>query len=322
MKSSFFSKRHLTLFGFLSLLGLVAMLLIERSQLKKQVASKVDPQPELTQTKTPLQDVETKPSRRVVPHLVKELLDPALHFNEQIEAVRALPSDLTHAEFDALISLLREDIPRMVNPHVWSTLQNEIMEVLREPRFERTDYHTALIAIMEDREADPVMRDYAAQHLALYVSDLGSTLPPTTVEETISSLISILDGKRELKQQVTGTTLMALCQMSEKSPEHLEKARPAISEAVLNLLDLDQDVSLSNRISAIQSAGRLHITEALPAVREMAHRDDIEPNYRLSSIAALGYYLDPDDEDFLQELALSTSRFRHAAEAALNNFKS
>ena len=259
--------------------------------------------------------VDSAPRRQTIPHVVQDLLDTSHHFEEHLEMIRNLPTDLTRSELDALFELLEEGVPAGVKPNVWSTLQNELMIALRQPRFEVADYHSRLIDLVQDRAGDPLIRDYAAQHLVLHLQQ--SDLSQETRSETIQALLAVLDGERELKQQVTGTTLMAFCDLHQTQPELLAPHLTAVSEAVSVLLDLEQPVSLSNRISAIQTAGRFRFTELLPSIQEMARSEVVNANFRLSSIAALGYYQEPADQEFLQTLVETDSVFRHAAEAAL-----
>ena len=259
-------------------------------------------------------------SRSRTPYLVNTLIDPSLHLDEQIEAIRALPTDLTDGEFQALVALLKDEVPSTMSASVWSTLQNEIMEVLRHRRFNLSQYPQAIAGILSDREASPIMRDYAAQHLSLYLSDRASSLEETVIDSSLNSLLTVLNGSREAEQQVTGTTLMALCDLNEKQSQLLQSHRPAINQAVLKLLDFNHPVTFSNRISALQAAGRLKVTEALPQVRQMATSEEIKPSYRLSAIAALGYYAQAEDQSLLEEVAQGDSKFRFAAQTALKNF--
>jgi len=126
------------------------------------------------------------------PYLVRQLIDPSKHLEEQIEGVRALPSDLTEEEFISLIDILRDPVPAGMKPGRWSTLQNEIMEVLRDSRFREQDYAPAIAGLVKDRNLEPVMRDYAAQHLALYLAD--PAVPLETFEEGMAAFLFVLEG--------------------------------------------------------------------------------------------------------------------------------
>ncbi|MGE9271389.1 MAG: hypothetical protein ACQKBU_11355, partial [Verrucomicrobiales bacterium] len=156
------------------------------------------------------------------PHLIRKLTDPALHQQDQIEAVRALPSDLTEGEYAALMGLLRRPAPSKVNPGSWYVLLNEVMEVLRDSRFQWEGYSEAMSALVTDRHVDPVIRDYASQHLAQYLSDRGEVLSKEKLESGMEAFLTVLLGERESFQPVAGTTLMALCDLNENRAEMVQ----------------------------------------------------------------------------------------------------
>lgn len=303
---SLMNSKALFLITLVALLASIAYLVV--SELRRQDSSSQSA--ELVKRELPQR----------TPYLVKTLIDPSKHLDEQIEAVRALPSDLTEGEFEALIAILYEEVPETMDTARWSTIQNEIMEVLRQRRFNLDEYSSAIAGILGDREANPIMRDYAAQHLTRYLTDRGTSLSPEITEQTMKALIAILDGEREASQQVAGTTLMALCDLNRRQPDLLKSYRPQLSSAIQRLLNPESQVTLSNRVSAIQAAGRLQLAEVLPQIRTMAQSDTIKPTFKLSSIAALGYYASPQDQAFLEQLAQGQTRFRFAAQTALKNF--
>ena len=281
-----------------------------------------EPQPSSSEATSNLELKTSNSSRSEIPHLVKTLIDPTKHLEEQIEAVRALPADLTTSEFEALIDLLYQDPPETLSPELWSTIQNEVMEVLRRPRFALDQYPQAMAKLLTDRSASPIMRDYAAQHLALMLRERSEELPKELRSDSVSSLISILStNTRDSSHQVTGTTLMALCNLNKKKPALLKDHRQELNRAVLSMLADSTEVTFSNRIAAIQAAGRLNVAEALPKIREMAMKPQSKQSYRLSSIAALGYYADPKDRPALEALAKGQTKLRFAAQSALKNFR-
>ncbi|MEM1084134.1 MAG: hypothetical protein AAGI48_08415 [Verrucomicrobiota bacterium] len=255
-----------------------------------------------------------------VPHLVRQLTQPGKHLSEQIEAVRALPDDLDHAEFTALVDILHQTSPPKTDPGRWYTLQNEIMEVLRQPRFTREGYPGAMAGLVADRHADPVMRDYAAQHLALYLGDRADSLPEETLNNALDALLGVLSGSREAHQQVAGTTLMALCDLDTRRPGLLNTRRPVLEASIANFLAPESQASLANRIAAIQAAGRMTFTALRPEIRSLAEAETTNASLKLSSIAALGYFADPADKTFLTNLAEGSSKLRFAASTALKNF--
>jgi hypothetical protein len=255
------------------------------------------------------------------PILIRRLSDPALHRAERIAAIRELPSDLSSEENQALMDLLRQPAPERVGISTWYMVLNEIMEVLRQPRFDWPGYGEAMADLMTDRHVDPVVRDYSAQHLALYLGDEAETRRADSFSPGMDAFLSVLRGEREAHEEVTGTILMALCDLKSKRPaEDFAAYDEPISLVVTDFVTGTRQASRSNRISAIQAAGRMGYREALPTIRAFARDGAPEPSLRLSSIAALGYFSDPEDRPFLQQLARSDDRLRFAATAALKNF--
>jgi len=257
--------------------------------------------------------------RTSTPWLVRQLIDPSLHIDEQIEAVRSLPSDLSKEEFFALADILRQPVPTDVTTARWHVLINEIMEVTRQSRFTDYGYVDLYTELIVDKNLDPVVRDYAAQHLALFLSSPDQS--DEEFEKGLTAYHSILSDHRDRQSEVVGTSLMALCELYNKTPnrpwaEHKTKFENVIGSIISN----EVPASFANKISAIQSAGRLQLTSTLPQVRSIAEGKTDRPSYRLSAIASLGYFAEPSDKAFLESLAQSSTRFRFAAQTALKNY--
>jgi hypothetical protein len=254
------------------------------------------------------------------PALIRKLVDPSLHLQEQRDAVRALPSDLTAGEFAALLDLLRQPPPASMAPSRWHVLLNEIMDVLRQPRFGCSGYGEAMAGLLTDREVDPVVRDYAAQYLAVWLGEDSGPHSSESFAEGMDAFLQVLRGERESREPVTGTILMSLCALRDKrGDEPFEPFRGEIESAVLAYASGARPATLANRISAIQAAGRMRFASALPAIRAFAAGKATDPSVRLSSVAALGYFRDPADLPFLRQLAESDDPLRFAARQALRN---
>lgn len=253
----------------------------------------------------------------VVPHMVRQLVDPSLHFEEQIQAVRQLPDELTEGEFEALMKLLRQPNPQRVSQSRWYALQNEIMEVLGQPRFTWPRYCQHLSELLVDRHVDPVVRDYAAQHLALYLA--RPRIDGEEFDRGMSAFLQVFQGEREAYEQVTGTSLLALSDLSNRcDQENLQPFLSHLNEAVQELVSGDRLSSLSNQVSAIQAAGRMGFSDCLPAIRKLAANSESHSSLRLSAIAALGYFASSEDHTLLEDIAQSSSSLRFAARTALS----
>jgi hypothetical protein len=283
---------------------------------QKQPATPVAPQlePEVHHAPAP-----SAGRRSAVPAMVKNLVDPARHLDERIEAIRSLPTDLSQAETAAVVEIFYQGTPDSTSAGKWYVLVNELMEVLRQPRHEWSGFGSTMEDLMKDRHLDPVVRDYAAQHLAHWLGD--SRISAVTDEvwaQAMATYLTVLGGEREAFEPVVGTSLMALSELYEKrGPESFAPIRNQFAPLLSDYITGKRPASMANRISAIQAAGRISMSEALPQVRELARNPESNPSLRLSSVAALGYFKDPADKPFLEELASSDDRLRFAAREAL-----
>lgn len=267
--------------------------------------------------------LESSETRTVVPALVRKIVDPALHRERRLEAIRNLPDELTEEELDGLAAVLREPVPASMSPGDWYVALNEIMRVLARDRLDWDGYGGAIHDLMVDRNVDPVIRDYASQFLALWLRPTaGNVADPAQRQEWMSGYASILTGSREAFEPVFGTSLMMLCDLRDNGvSEDLDGLRPVIEETLPGVIDGTTGASLANRISAIQAAGRLKIGSALEVIRTFARDASTDPSLRLSSIAALGYFGQPEDRPFLEELVRGDSRLRFAARSALEKIE-
>jgi len=257
----------------------------------------------------------------VVPSLVRRITDPSLHRATRIEAIRELPSDLSREELAALEDLFRQPPPADMSAAAWYVVINELMTVLAQPRLAWHDYGTVMSGLLSDRHLDPVIRDYAAQNLMTWLR--GPVAAGLSEEQRIAllrSYLPVMEGTREAYEPVLGTSLMMICDLRDNCGEEaLEPIRVSIEPVICGYVDGTVAASLANRISAIQAAGRIGIKPALPKVRTLARDSGTEPSIRLSCVAALGYFGDPADRPFLEELATGGSRLRFAAQQALLN---
>lgn len=255
-----------------------------------------------------------------IPHLISSLTDPQLYMADQIEALHALPADLSEKELAALVDLLTQSPPIHIRSGDWLTLMNEVMVILRDPKFNFTQYPTAIGGILNDRHLDPMIRDYAAQHLALYLDQNRQNLDSEALAVGVGQLLAVLHDQRETSEPIAGTSLLALCDFYERTPPEsdlLVGERQALNGIIEQLVSGDRSAGMPLQISAIQAAGRLRIAEALPSIRRYAAGDHNDRMLQVSSIAALGSFGSPEDEALLSELSTGETKFRFAAQAAL-----
>lgn len=259
------------------------------------------------------------PSRTVVPTTILGISKPSAHLAERIDAVRGLPDDLSTSEITALIDLLRQPAPPNTSEKEWYVILNEIMEVLRQPRFQWAGYGDVMKEIMKDRNMDPVVRDYSAQYLSQWLGDSRmSHLTGYAWAPALETYLEVIGGEREALEPVTGTSLMAMSDLYEKAgSERFSGIRKRLDPLITDLVSGKRQTTLPNRISAIQAAGRMKVASALPEARRMAGDPDENSSLRLSSVAILGYFRDPADRPFLEQLSAGNEKLRFAAKEAL-----
>lgn len=306
------------LIALASLVLVTGVALVIRDRMRDDGGTAVPQQPHVGKSAETREVEPARPSR--MPDLIAMLADPSLHESRQIEAVRGLPGALTQGEFEELMELIRGPVPANRSAGTWHVIVNEIMNVLREPRFHLKGYGGAMAGMVADQGADPVIRDYAAQHLALSLDRVAHAPTAADFQLAMETFLTVAASGDEAFHDVTGTILMSLTAVSETlHPGDLAPYRDRLGAVIVALVSGERKASLSNQISAIQAAGRLGFPEALPAIRSYAAGNAPNPSIRLSSVAALGYFADPADRPFLQQLAASDDKLRFAAQTALKN---
>lgn len=263
-------------------------------------------------------------ARKVTPHLVRTLIDPTLHLEEQVEAVRSLPDDLTAEEFQGLFALFSEPVPDHLTAAHWHTLLNEAMEVLRESRFAHHSYLPSLSVVLQDIHLDPTIRDYAAQHLALHLSTPILQSNPTARKQGLEALLAAAAARRASELQVAGTSLMALCDHFENHPGDLSAHENELGDLLGSIFEGENVSERSLLTSAIQVAGRLQIATHRDLILALSKGEgplaERFPSLQLSAISALGRYQHPEDRPHLEALASKASPLRFAARNALRSF--
>ena len=256
-----------------------------------------------------------------VPALVALLSDPSVHQARQIEAIRSLPDDLTIGEFRDLVAVIKGPAPEFQDRGQWTVLINEMMGVLRKPRLGIPAYQEVMVAMVVDQDLDPLVRDYAAQHLSVSLGELPTGSSGAEFRLSMEALIGVLNRTDQSFDGSTGTILMSLTNLSDELPENaFEPYRERLGKIIVPMISGERKVGFSNRISAIQAAGRMGFGEALPAIRRIASDESEKPSFRLSAVAALGYFARPEDREFIARLATGDSVVVPAAVTALKSF--
>lgn len=266
------------------------------------------------------------------------LTDDSLAWQARIEIARRIDSTLSETEAAHFLAILSRD-PAPGREEDWWVVMNEIMEQMRKHGLGAGQYTEALSAIIKDPANHPVVRDYAVQHLAQWLAPAGpetagtdsvlqnpsahqATLPgekdPQLIADGLETIVTIIADQTVSDTTIPGTALMYLVDASSRLPEETTAPLWTRLDPFLNrTITGATPVPANLRISAIQAAAILNLRAHLPSVRAIASSDSGDPSVRLSSIASLGFYASPADENLLKRIAAGNTRYRFAAISAL-----
>jgi hypothetical protein len=167
-------------------------------------------------------------------------------------------------------------------------LVNEIMKQLRQQQDHAPEFGEILAAIVRDKKIDPVIRDYAVQHLGEWC----------LVNELDADIEAVLhEALAETRSSIAGTALIALAKVDSEA----SLIPPASVDAAAIELATDSSANAGSRATAIAICGTRGLTNALPAARSSAQSQSM--SLQLSSLAYVGQYGETKDQDWLAEIA-------------------
>jgi hypothetical protein len=261
--------------------------------------------------------------QQVSPRYVKQIhriADPGLHWEERILAVRDLPYRLGDESVDRLFAFLGERPAQ--GEEDWYLVCNEILEILRKRNLSSEIYSERLVSLIESSEADPMIRDYAAQHLAQWLSGIDPAameVDRNRAKKTFERLVAEIIRPENSKLTVAGTGLSALTDAVLNGDSIIQAEKTNVSEVALEMF-ANESASTANRTSALQSAARLDVESLAEVCRQTAVNKSASPDLRLSSIAALGQVGSVEDIPFIQGFAQEET-FKFAAAGAVKRLK-
>jgi hypothetical protein len=197
------------------------------------------------------------------------------------------------------------------------------MEIFRQRSLSPAHYNRQLCNLISTPGADPVMRDYAAQHLAQWISGISpdATEPdPTQVPTAVEILLREASRLKNAQLTLPGTVFQAMADAVLNGSAEMETHRPVIVAQAMRVLS-DPNFSTVNRSSAMQAAAQLGAPELREHCLQYAEDTRNPPDLRLSAIAALGKVGHPDDAAVLK-LLLEDPDYQYAATAALQALSS
>jgi len=255
------------------------------------------------------------------------LSDPAIPHQKRVAVLRDInPDKLSDTDIDALFQLLNHQ-PESGEESAWYLVMNEVMEQLRIHQIDSVRFIDSLLGIAQSPESLDVTRDYAIQHLALFINPLATegtahNAPSLQAQQNILSSFTDFIQHPELAQtSIPGTTLMAIADLHDSgiSDELLNPVLEELTPWLTDTISGKSEANIMTTTSAINAVSILQLSEFTPVIRNLLASDKTPPSIRLNSIAALGVLGDDSDKSTLLAIADSKSKFRFAAKSALKN---
>lgn len=239
----------------------------------------------------------------------------------QRAVIRSLPDDLSAAEVDRLIPLLkaRRTSPKIPRGYTLA-LQNDLLLALRRQKSPPPHLPEILVEILRDRTFDVGLRDYAVQHLASWYEEITlPSGPAAQTQEARRELVAIfIEALGEVDTSIAGTALLSLHRLAAADPA-IPLPPAFVLETAVRFVT-DPAVGDLSRITAIQICAERGQSEVLPAVAGLAGSRASLP-LRLSALSALGALGKPEHREILASLAAGPpSTLARAAAAALHRF--
>ena len=231
----------------------------------------------------------------VVPETVRPILGLS-HESSAVRwaAVRALGRRLNHAEREALYGYLRGHEADAPGP-MRGVIKNDVILALKSQEPPPRELAGVLLSMFYDKEQDPVIRNYALQHLATWYDQSA---------EKTQLLEALWAGTTDADASIVGTALIGLSRLAQHNAasqpgsaggtgfqpvsandgSEMDTAR--LTSAALALAT-DSTANDAARLTALQVCAELGIKDVLPAAASLAENAASVP-LRMSAVAAVG----------------------------------
>jgi len=195
---------------------------------------------------------------------------------ERVRAASELGQSLAQDEIGRLFQFLKsKPDPGETNLRALQLIKNEVLNNLRKQEIAPVGLTDTLIDIYRNPEQDPVLRDYAIQHLVYWYE--------TPVSEQQTRIRTLLIEAAQTESSIAGTALLGMHRLSATDS--------GFNGEQINRLALQHVLSgrssSCTRATALQVCAERGVAEALPTIESLA-QDATDLTLRLSAVAALG----------------------------------
>lgn len=228
------------------------------------------------------------------------------------EAIRAAGTELSLDQQRALAQWIQGAKPGQISDFHWHWLVNDTLDLLLHQSQPLPELTEVMVGLFEDPARDPVLRDYAVQHMVDWLEPVSVSEPYERDPLQRAALVEAMVRAAAMPMEsFSGTALLALhtadqrrslgavgreVLRDEPAPEGREIDRMALAIAKAD------NVSIQARITAFQVAAQRGLTGALEEARQIAANPQRSTSLRLSAIAYLGALGSGSDARLLRSL--------------------
>ena len=218
-----------------------------------------------------------------------ETLPRAEGYEAMLVEVSALGDDLSESQIADLYGFLKRplrDFKDMEAPSV-ASLKNQVMDKLLEQQTLPSDYGAEMIGLYRNRANDTLLRNFAVQHLDLYVGARAVRGGYDAASDEARGIRSAMDAaSRETDSSIGGAALLGL--------ERLSRLDAKIDRAVLATraaaCAANATADLQSRIAAVQVCGEMRIRSSAATLRALANDPAANTVLRLAAKHALSQF--------------------------------
>jgi hypothetical protein len=242
---------------------------------------------------------------------VQMIVDTQAGYEQRLKAISSLSPHLTDADWSVLQKfLLKPDSLDQIQ--LGQVIKNDLMDALCALTPPPAGLGDVLISMYRDQEQNPVIRDYAVQHLAAYYEDLTLQSGSPQEEQNIQDVL--WEATNETGDSIGGTALLALKRLSQEYITGFDQGK--IASTALQMADANDAGELTH-ITAFQICAQLGVADALPVVLQAAQNGETI-SVKMSAIGALGLLGGTEQVSFLKSVLDGTEdRLKPAAGHAL-----
>jgi hypothetical protein len=224
------------------------------------------------------------------------------------KAVQSLSHSLNRLEIQTLYGYLAGHETE-TNAHMRGVLKNDVILALKAQQPPPADLTSVLLGLFNDPDQDPVIRDYALQHL-ISAYDQGPERP--AVQE------ALWKAAAETNASLAGTALLGLHRLSQTDPQIDSSRVSQMAQAMAG----DSGALEAVRITAIQVCAERQLVSALPSISNALSSPDSGITLQMSAVAALGALGDASQVPILERLkSTGNPAIQTAVDAALKKLK-